>query len=133
MKASTSSSNLRENLIKKTEIKKDNTKKLKKRISLQDDYIKKEIYKKLNEGSVLHFIRNSNKKDTVKTNYSETSQKMKYDLTMINKYDEDLNSSLSFISEFDLENEQNSNDNSFNSSFDDNSVEEEIDIIKKVK
>ena len=133
MKLSTSSSNLRENLIKNKEIKKDNTKKIKKKTSLQDDYIKKEIYKKLNEGSVLHFIRNSNKKDTVKTNYSETSQQMKYDLSMINKYNEDLNSSLSFISEFDLENEQNSNDNSFNSSFDNNSVEEEIDIVKKAK
>ena len=57
---------------------------------------------------------------------------MKYELSMINKYDEDLNSSLSFISEFDLENEENDNDNSFDSCFDDNSVEE-IDIVKKEK
>ena len=57
---------------------------------------------------------------------------MKYDLSMLNKYDEDLNSSLSFISEFDLENEENEKDNSFNSSFDENSVEE-IDIVKKMK
>ena len=56
---------------------------------------------------------------------------MKYDLCMINKYDEDLNSDLSFISEFDLE-EENKNDDSFNSSFDEHSVEE-IDIVKKVK
>ena len=49
---------------------------------------------------------------------------------MLNKYDEDLNSSLSFISEFDLENEEN--DNSFNSSFDDNSVEV-IEITSKIK
>ena len=56
---------------------------------------------------------------------------MKYDLEMINKYDEDLNSSLSFISDFDLEGE-NENDNSFNSSFDEHSVEE-IEIIKKKK
>ena len=53
-----------------------------------------------------------------------------YDLSMLNKYDEDLNSSLSFISEFDLENEEN--DNSFNSSFDDNSVEV-IEITSKIK
>ena len=72
------------------------------------------------------------KKDTIKTNCSEKSQEMKYDLCMINKYDEDLNSSLSFISEFDLENDENDKDNSFNSSFDDNSVEE-IEIIKKSK
>jgi len=127
---SISSNNLR---INKEENLKDNQKlSIKKRPSLQDDYFKKEIYKKLNEGCVLNFIRNSKKKDTIKTNCSEKSQEMKYDLSMLNKYDEDLNSSLSFISEFDLENEENEKDNSFNSSFDENSVEE-IEIIKKSK
>ena len=101
---------------------------VKKFTSLQDDHIKNEIFKKLNEGTVLSFIRNSNI-EKVKSNFSINSQEMKYDLCMINKYDEDLNSDLSFISEFDLE-EENENDNSFNSSFDENSVEE-IDIIKK--
>ncbi len=130
MKMSISSNNLR---INKEENLKDNQKlSMKKRPSLQDDYFKKEIYKKLNEGCVLNFIRNSKKKDTIKTNCSEKSQEMKYDLSMLNKYDEDLNSSLSFISEFDLENEENEKDNSFNSSFDENSVEE-IEIIKKSK
>ena len=130
MKMSISSNNLR---INKEENLKDNQKSsTKKRLSLQDDYFKKEIYKKLNEGCVLNFIRNSKKKDTIKTNCSEKSQEMKYDLSMLNKYDEDLNSSLSFISEFDLENEENEKDNSFNSSFDENSVEE-IEIIKKKK
>ena len=127
---SISSKNLR---INKEENLKDNQKSsTKKRLSLQDDYFKKEIYKKLNEGCVLNFIRNSKKKDTIKTNCSEKSQEMKYDLSMLNKYDEDLNSSLSFISEFDLENEENEKDNSFNSSFDENSIEE-IEIIKKSK
>ena len=130
MKMSTSTNNLQLN---KTENLKDNHKlPIKKRTSLQNDYFKKEIYQKLNEGCVLNFIRNSNKKDTIKTNCSEKFQEMKYDLCMINKYDEDLNSSLSFISEFDLENDENDKDNSFNSSFDDNSVEE-IEIIKKSK
>jgi hypothetical protein len=130
MKMSISSNNLR---INKEENLKDNQKSsTKKRLSLQDDYFKKEIYKKLNEGCVLNFIRNSKKKDTIKTNCSEKSQEMKYDLSMLNKYDEDLNSSLSFISEFDLENEENEKDNSFNSSFDENSIEE-IEIIKKSK
>ena len=130
MKMSISSNNLR---INKEENLKDNQKlSMKKRPSLQDDYFKKEIYKKLNEGCVLNFIRNSKKKDTIKTNCSEKSQEMKYDLSMLNKYDEDLNSSLSFISEFDLENEENEKDNSFNSSFDENSIEE-IEIIKKSK
>ena len=100
-------------------------KSIKKSISLKNDNIKNEIFKKLNEGTVLHFIRNSNI-EKVKSNFSIKSQEMKYDLCMINKYDEDLNSDLSFISEFDLE-EENEKDNSFNSSFDENSVEE-IDI-----
>ena len=99
--------------------------------SLKDDNIKEEILKKLNEGTILHFIRNSNEKGFNKLNVSKNAQEMKYDLCMINKYNEDLNPDLSFISEFDLEQEDNKTDNSFNSSFDENSVEE-IDIIKKI-
>ena len=120
-----------------TEIKETNKEKekpskkgIKKSISLQNDQFKNEIFKKLNEGTVLNFIRNSNI-EKVNSNVSIKSQEMKYDLCMINKYDEDLNSDLSFISEFDLE-EENKNDDSFNSSFDEHSVEE-IDIVKKVK
>ena len=64
MKMSISSNNLR---INKEENLKDNQKSsTKKRLSLQDDYFKKEIYKKLNEGCVLNFIRNSKKKIRLK-------------------------------------------------------------------
>jgi len=129
---STSSKNIRENISINPDQENPLKKNVKKRISLQDDYIKQNIYIKLNEGTVLNFIRCSNTKETVKSNISEKPQEMKYELCMLNKYDEDLNSSLSFISEFDLENERNENDDSFNSSFDENSVEE-IDIIKKGK
>lgn len=132
MKMSSSSKNIRENISVNPDKENPLKKNVKKRISLQDDYIKQDIYKKLNEGTVLNFIRCSNTKETVKSNIAEKRQEMKYDLCMINKYEEDLNSSLSFISEFDLENEGNENDDSFNSSFDENSVEE-IDIIKKSK
>ena len=132
MKMSNSSSNIRGKINEKQEIEKSSKKFVKKHTSLQDDYIKEEILKNLNEGTVLHFIRNSSRKETVKTNFSENAQEMKYDLCMINKYDEDLNSDLSFISEFDLEEDENKNDDSFNSSFDENSVEE-IEIIKKIK
>jgi hypothetical protein len=127
---STSSTNISE--IKDINKEKENPLKkgVKKFTSLQDDYIKNEIFKKLNEGTVLSFIRNSNI-EKVKSNFSIKSQEINYDLCMINKYDEDLNSDLSFISEFDLE-EENEKDNSFNSSFDENSVEE-IDIVKKMK
>ena len=46
--------------------------------------------------------------EKVNSNVSIKSQEMKYDLCMINKYDEDLNSDFIFISEFDLE-EENKN------------------------
>ena len=55
---------------------------------------------------------------------------MIYDLNMINKYEEESDSNLSFISEFDLEEEENKNNDSFESSLDENSVEE-IGIVNK--
>ena len=53
---------------------------------------------------------------------------------MVNKYEENLNSSLSFISEFDLENDNNNDkvNNSFSSENNDDSVEI-INIDKKYK
>ena len=61
-----------------------------------------------------------------KTNISD-SENINYDLTMINKYEEDLNKSLSFISEFDLEQDEKEEDSSFNSELD-----EDDDTIEKV-
>ena len=113
---------------------KNNLKKgIRKYISLQNDNYQKDIVKKLNEGTVLNFIRNSDRKDSVKTSFSESSKVMKYELSMIDKYDENLNASLSFISEFDLEEEDDKeNDSSFNSLDNDNSVEvEHIEILEK--
>lgn len=113
-------------LLKENEkLKRALTKKIKKTISLQNDNYQKEIFKKLNEGTVLNIIRSTERKDSIKTNITE------YDLCMINKYDENLNSSLSFISEFDLEQDnENNEDSSFNSLDNDNSVEN-IDISDK--
>ena len=129
MTPSSSTKNLHENMLAKKENEINNKKNNKKRCSLQDENYKNEICKKLNEGSILNFIRNSVKKERGETEREE--KKMIYDLSMLNKYDEDLNSSLSFISEFDLEND-NEDNNSFNSSFDDDSVEG-IEIISKIK
>ena len=129
MKASSSTKNLHEKMLAKKENEISIKNSIKKRCSLQDENYKKEIYKKLNEGSILNFIRNSVKKERGETEREE--KKMIYDLSMLNKYDEDLNSSLSFISEFDLEND-NEDNNSFKSSFDDDSVEG-IEIISKIK
>ena len=128
MKASNSSKNIRDekniNSPDKSRLKIF----IKNRISLQDDKIKEEIFNKLNEGTILNFIRKSIKKETSFLNSSENSSKMKYDLNMINKYEEDSNSNLSFISEFDLEEDESRRKDSFDSCFDDNSVEE-IQII----
>ena len=133
MMVTTSLGSIHENLVKKEPAPKDKLKKaIKKYTSVQNDHLKCEIYKKLNEGSILNFICNTSTRNSLKTDATEKSSEMKYELSMINKYDEDLNSSLSFISEFDLENEENDNDSSFDSCFDGNSVEE-IDIIKKEK
>lgn len=129
MKASSSTKNLHEKMLAKKENEISIKNSIKKRCSLQDENYKNEIYKKLNEGSILYFIRNSVKKERGETEREE--KKMIYDLSMLNKYDEDLNSSLSFISEFDLEND-NEDNNTFNSSFDDDSVEG-IEIISKIK
>ena len=115
-----------------TGIKKVSNKKIKKQISLQNDNFQKEIFKKLNEGCVLNFIRNSTRKETVKTVFSDSSGEVKYDLCMVNKFDENLNSSLSFISEFDLEEDDNEKENSFDSSDNDDSVEQ-IEIFGKNK
>ena len=57
---------------------------------------------------------------------------MDYDLCMINKYDENLNTSLSFISEFDLEEDVKENNSSFESCDNDISIEQ-IKIVKNIK
>ena len=115
---------------KKNSEKENNAKKaVEKKLSLQEDNIQKDIFNKLNEGSVLNIIRNETRKESVKSSFSE-SRVMKYDLCMINKYDENLNNSLSFISEFDLEEEGDKKNDSFDSLENDKSVEQ-IDIFEK--
>ena len=80
-----------------------------------------------------YIMTNSKKKHSIKTAFSDTNyetENYNYDLNMIHKYEENLNSSLSFISEFDLENDnENKNNSSFNSEDDDDSVEK-IEINK---
>ena len=129
MKMSNSSNKIRENINIKTPEQNNLKQFVKKRISLQDDFIKEKIYYKLNEGTILNFIRSSNKNVISNRKSLEiNSSEMIYDLNMINKYEEESDSNLSFISEFDLE-EENKNNDSFESSFE--SSVEEIDIINK--
>ena len=130
MKMSNSSNKIRENINIKTPEQNNLKQFVKKRISLQDDFIKEKIYYKLNEGTILNFIRSSNKNVISNRKSLEiNSSEMIYDLNMINKYEEESDSNLSFISEFDLE-EENKNNDSFESSLDENSVEE-IDTANK--
>ena len=83
-----------------------------------------------NEGTILYYIMKSDKRESTKTVLSEIPNKT-YELSMINTYNEDIDSNLSFISEFDLE-EENNKDSSFNSSDKENKVEE-IVIFKNSK
>ena len=131
MKMSNSSNKIRENINIKTPEQNKLKQFVKKRISLQDDFVKEKIYYKLNEGTILNFIRSSNKNVISNRKSLEiNSSEMIYDLNMINKYEEESDSNLSFISEFDLEKEENKNNDFFESSLDENSVEE-IDIVNK--
>ena len=77
----------------------------KKRQSIQNANISKLIFDKLNERTVLNFILVSNKSITTETNFSETPKEMDYKLSSVKKFEEDLNSSLSFISDFELDND----------------------------
>ena len=132
MKMSNSTNNIHENIIININSSEENiTKKLsEKRKSLQPDNIKEEIYIKLNQGTILNFIRTSYRKETFNIDCYESSSEMKYDLNMINRYEEESDSNLSFISEFDLEEAENNNNESFDSCLDENSVEE-IEIVNK--
>ena len=133
--STTSSKDIRinTNLQKQDKIQNTKTfqlKKYKKQISFQNDNHKLEIYKKLNEGCVLNFIRSSERKESSKTTSSEIPKELKYDLSMINKYEEKLDSSLSFISEFDLEDDETEKDKTFSSVDNDDDVEQ-VDIFHK--
>ena len=114
-----------------SETPKDLQKKMKKKLTFQNDNFQKEIYKILNQGTVLNFIKSSDRKDSIKTNFSDISKEMQYDLCMINKFDENLNSSLSFISEFDLEEDEDDNNNNSFDSLDNEESVEQIEILSK--
>ena len=91
-----------------------------------DITLNKNLYNKetkiINENLlILNYIMNcSQKKFSAKTALTDSSpENLKYDLNMINKYEENINTNLSFISNLDLEDIYIDN-NSFNSEEDDN-------------
>ena len=79
-------------------------------------------------------MTSSNEKCSIETTFSDTiceNENMKYDLNMINEYEENLTSSLSFISGFNLEDDNlNKEDNSFNPE-DNDDLSEQIEINTK--
>ena len=104
-----------------------------------DITLNKNLYKKdtkiINENLlILNYIMNcSQKKFSAKTALTDSSpENLKYDLNMINKYEENINTNLSFISNFDLEDIYIDN-NSFNSEEDDNENYEIIENKTKTK
>ena len=102
------------------------TEKNKNYLSLKNTFYKINTETKINKDlTILNYITNNKDcRHSAKTSLTNSdSEKIEYDLCMINKYDENLNSSLSFISEFDLEEDLNEND-SFNSCEEDSCIEE---------
>lgn len=107
----------------------------KKYLSLKNIFYKQETLLKTKQNinkdlSILNFISmSSQKQSSNKTSLTDTAPNLfNYDICMINKYDENLNSSLSFISEFDLEEDVNNLTESFDSSNNENNCEEQIEI-----
>ena len=74
-------------------------------LNLKNDFYETDIKNKINKDlTILNFITKSREggfsAKTALTNLAP--EQFEYDLSMINKYNENLNNSLSFISEFDL-------------------------------
>jgi len=100
--------------------------------SLKNFFYQHEKLRKLNIDQNLPILSEitkfSDNKSSVMTRLSDKAPvNFIYNSTMIKKYEEDLNSSLSFISEFDLEGEEKKLNDSFSSS-DSNDNVEEIEI-----
>ena len=109
-------------------------------VKFQSDMaLSKNLYKKdskvINENLlILNYIMNcSQKKFSAKTSLTDSfPENLKYDLTMINKYEENINSNLSFISNFDLEDVYNEHNDSFNSEEEDDNDNFEIVINPRI-
>ena len=74
---------------------------------------------------ILNYLINASEKNsTEKTGLTENShENFDYDLTMINKYEEDFNTNLDFMSDFDLEKDEDKSFSSFESENGDDSFE----------
>jgi hypothetical protein len=115
----------------KYERRDSSSEKPRKHISLKNIFYEIEPKQKFDKNlTILNYITNTQeRKYSAKTALTNAPEDINdYDLGMINKYDENLNTSLSFISEFDLEQDKSKLDNSFNSCGNDENSIEQIEI-----
>ena len=100
---------------------------------LKNKFNKNEPEEKINTDLIiLNYVTNKSEFSAKTTLSDALPDKYDYDLCMVNKYDENLNSSLSFISDFDLEQDENQND-SFSSSDNDGECIEQFEIKTDIK
>ena len=111
----------------------ESTEKAKSHLTLKYMFYLKEDLDVNKDLVILNFIKKDKEIFSAKTSLSNLPEKYNYELYMINKYDENLNSSLSFISEFDLEDDENKLSESFNSCGNEDSDIEQIEIKKSSK
>lgn len=123
-----------DSLLSKIEKRGNSLEKSKHSLNLKNTFYQKEFNQDMeinNNLSILNFVINKNdQRSSFVTNVTyKAPEKLDYDLDMVNKYDED--GSLSFISEFDLEEDDTKQDESFSSCENDDPSIEEIEIVKK--
>ena len=103
-------------LIKEKKEKRSNSINIENDISLIKEFNKNDSKIYNEKYVVLNYIIDVQKRFSTSTALTDTKpETFKYDLTMINKYEEDLNTSLDYISDFDLEKDDNDNNSSFES------------------
>ena len=123
-----------DSLLSKIEKRDNSFDKSKHSLNLKSTFYQKEFNQDLkinNNLCILNFVVNKNdqRSSFATTATYKAPEKLDYDLDMVNKYDE--NRSLSFISEFDLEEDDTKQDESFSSCENDDPSIEEVEIIQK--
>ena len=118
-------------LIKEKKEKRSNSINIENEISLIKEFNKNDSKIYNEKYVVLNYIIDVQKRFSTSTALTDTKpETFKYDLTMINKYEEDLNTSLDYISDFDLEKDDNDKNSSFESESDNN---DSSDVEIKIK
>ena len=124
-------------LISKNEKRENSSEKSKNYLNLKNSFYKLESDKEEKIKTnlcILNFVQNrQNGRVSAETALTGHIPEIEYDLDMVKKFDENLNTSLSFISEFDLEEDNTKQNDSFSSSCDNDDSIEEIEIKTKSK